>query len=217
MLLKPLAAAALLAASAPALACSVTPGYRVPNSFQLAEAADLIVVARVEGQRAGTRSHESKVVLKPVGVLKGVPPVRPLTLDGLLERTRVAGTVLPRATRSDPAELAEPNPDALMGGCTRYIFARGMTLVLFYKRGSRTLDFMSYPFARVSEDVPSTSSRWVQAVREYVAIAKLPRAARREAMRRRAGLLARGTGDQRAIAADMRRLLVTRGALLPVR
>ncbi len=217
MLLRRLAATALLATSAPSLACTVAPGYRVLNSFQLAEAADLIVIARVEGQRAATRPYESKIVLKPVGVLKGVSPVRPLTLDGSLERTRVAGTVLPRATRSDPVELVESNPDALMGGCTRYIFARGMTLVLFYKRGSRTLDFMHYPFARVSEDVPSTASRWVQAVREYVAITRLPAVARREAMRRRADRLARGTGDQRAIAADMRRLLATKDALLPVR
>ena len=217
MLLRRLAAAALLAISAPSLACTVAPGYRVPNSFQLAEAADLIVIARVEGQRAGTRSHESKIVLEPVGVLKGVPPIRPLMLDGWLERTRVAGTALPRATRSDPAELVESNPDALMGGCTRYIFARGMTLVLFYKRGSRALHFMNYPFARVSEDVPSTTSRWVQAVREYVVISRLRAAARREAVRRRADVLGRGTGDQRAIAADMRRLLATRDALLPVR
>lgn len=217
MLLQRLAAAALLATSAPSLACTVAPGYRVPNSFQLAEAADLIVIARVEGQRAGTSPHESKIVLKPLGVLKGVSPVRPLTLEGWLEHTPVAGAVLPRATRSDPAELVEPNPDALLGGCNRYIFARGMTLVLFYKRGSRTLNFMKYPFARVSEDVPSMTSRWVQAVREYVAITRLPGAARGQAMRRRADLLARGTGDQRAIAADMRRLLATRDALLPVR
>lgn len=161
MLLKPLAAAALLATSAPALACSVTPGYRVPNSLQLAEAADLIVIARVEGQGAGSQPHDPRVAVKPVSILKGAPPAGPLILQGSLEGTRFERTVIPRATRSNSAELAKPNPDALMGGCTRYIFARGMMLVLFYQRGKGTLDFMSYPFARVSEDVPSTSSRWV--------------------------------------------------------
>jgi len=56
----------------------------------------------------------------------------------------------------------------------------------------------------------------VRAVREHVAIASLPAAACRPAMRKRADELARGNVDGRAIAHDMRRLLATKGALDPI-
>jgi hypothetical protein len=206
--------AALLLAMPPALACSVAPSYRVPNTQQLAQAADLIVLARVEG--ATRKGVESTAILKPTVLLKGTALPSRLTLDGWMQGTVIENYTLPAPTRSDPAELVQPNDDALMGGCTRYIFARGMTLLVFYERDKGQWRFMSYPFARVSEDVPSGNSRWVRAVREHIAIARLPAAARRSAMRKRAGELARGNADERAIARDMRRLLATKGALNPI-
>ena len=213
MLLRLTFALSLLAMP-PALACSVGPSYRVPNTQQLAQAADLIVLARVEG--ATGKGLESTTILKPTVLLKGTALPSRLTLQGWMQGTVIENYTLPAPTRSDPAELVQPNDDALMGGCTRYIFARGMTLLVFYQRDKGQWRFMSYPFARVSEDVPSGSSRWVRAVREHIAIARLPATARRPAMRTRADELARGTADERAIARDMRRLLATKGALDPI-
>lgn len=213
MLLR-LTLAALLLAMPPALACSVAPTYRVPNTQQLAQAADLIVLARVEG--ANRKGLESTTILKPTVLLKGAALPSRLTLEGWLQGAVIENHTLPAPTRSNPAELVEPNDDALMGGCTRYIFARGMTLLVFYQRDKGQWRFMNYPFARVSEDVPSANSRWVRAVREHIAIARHPVAARRPAMRKRADELARGNVDERAIARDMRRLLATKGALDPI-
>ncbi|QDX24909.1 hypothetical protein FPZ54_01935 [Sphingomonas suaedae] len=196
----------------PAWACSVRPGYRVPNTLQLAQAADLIVLARVDDAQPGDSPSDSHLMVRPTHLLKGDALPEALMLDGWLEGTGAEGEKILAATRSDPAELARPNPDALTGGCTRYIFARGMTLLLFYARGETGWRFMGYPFARVSEDVATPDSRWVQAVREYIEIAKLPASARRDAMRERATELAKGDADQRAIAADMRRLMDDKGA-----
>ncbi len=197
-----------------AVACTTSPTYRVPNTQQLAQAADLIVLARVEG--AKRNGLDSTTILKPTLLLKGAALPPRLTLMGWMQGTVVDDIRVPAHTPSNPKELVEPNADALMGGCTRYIFARGMTLLLFYKRDKGVWRFMDYPFARVSEDVPSPSSRWVRTVKEHVAITRLPAAARRPAMRKRADLLARGNVDERAIAHDMRRLLATKGAFDPI-
>ena len=44
------------------------------------------------------------------------------------------GTDRFQATPSDPNELHKANPDAFMGGCNRYVFKRGMLLLLLALR-----------------------------------------------------------------------------------
>lgn len=195
-------AAAALSVAMPAVACSVAPGYRVPTTLELAEQAEVIVLARVEGGTSVGRDEDGKVTLASLLLLKGDTLPERFEMPGWLATSRV------RATRSDPDELARVNPDALTGGCNRYIFARGMMLVLFLTREGGVLRPLDMPFARTAEDVPSFDARWVKAVREYVAIAALPRESRKERLVARRDALSRSTdGDSRAIAADMTRQL----------
>jgi hypothetical protein len=81
-------------------------------------------------------------------------------------------------------------------------------VVLFLKRDGDDYRVISYPFARTAEDSALPDSRWLKAVREYVAIASLPPAMRRARMEvRRVMLKARGDPDSLAIAADIAREL----------
>jgi hypothetical protein len=181
----------------------MAPGYRVPTNVELAAAAETIVVAVVEGERPGLRPYDGAVVARPVLTIKGVNASSPIIIEGAaLEET--AGR---RATRSDPRELHEANPDALMGGCVRYIFAKGMRLVLFLKRNDEgALVPYRSSFSRDAEDVPADDSLWVRAVREYAAIGALSRAERKERLTARmAELTALGDADSLALAKDMQR------------
>lgn len=194
--------AALVSAAVPAAACSVREGYRIPTTLELAAQADAIVLAKVEGgSSVPGPASDAGLTLAPVLAIKGQLPAR-LTMPGWLESGRA------RATRSDPGELAQANPDAFGGACNRYIFARGMTLLLFLKRDGATWRVISAPFARTAEDVRSFDARWVKAVREYVAVAALPKSAQRARLIARRDLLRSKTdADSRAIAADMDREL----------
>ncbi len=202
-----LSLACLLAATlTPAAhACSVVRGYHVPTSLELAERADTILVGTVIGKAEGSDLSISDIRVRPTLLLKGPALPERVSVHGYIA---TAGTVPP--TRSDPAELRRPNPDALSGGCTRYVFARDMKLLLFFERdGKGALRFAGYPFARVSEDVPSDDALWVKAVRLYVEIAALPEAERRPALiARRDTLRARkDDAEARALAADIDREL----------
>jgi hypothetical protein len=198
-----LALAATFLTAAPALACSIVPSYRVPTSLELAERADTILVGTVVGERKDANGSGGVVLVRPTLLLKGSELPQQVEIWGWLMQ---AGELM---TRSDPGELRRPNPDALRGGCVRYVFAKGMKLLLFFERKAGKLVFASYPFARVSEDVPSDDSRWVQAVRTYVAVAALPEGERRSALiAKRDALRARPEDvDAAAIADDIDREL----------
>lgn len=195
-------ALALLAA-APGWACSVVPGYRVPTTLELAERADTVLIGTVTGgNRMSPNPGRDAVRVKPTILLKGPALPASLEIPGFLEGGRM------RATSSDPAELRAPNPDSMMGACTRYLFRPGMKLVLFFVREQGALSFMASPFARVSEDIRSDDARWVKAVRVYIAIAALPEGERRAALiARREALRAASDADSQAIAADIDREL----------
>lgn len=204
------ALAALVAMASPSTACSVREGYRVPTTLDLVEQADAIVLARVEpgSALAGARAA-GWLQLAPVLAIKGPLPHR-LSMPGWLE------TAETRATRSDADELARANPDAFSGACSRYIFAPGMTLLLFVRRAGEGWRVISEPFARTAEDVPAFDSRWVRAVREYIAIAALPKAVQRARLEaRRNALAAKSDPDAQAIAADMDRVIA--GGSAPLR
>lgn len=190
-----------------ARACSVTPGYRVPTTLELAEQADAIVVAEV-WEPETSPDGEPEISFGSLVTLKG-PPGRDIGPDRIIARSAgvLASKVRP-ATPSDPAELVRANPEAYAGGCTRFTFHPKKWVVLFLKRKGDEYRVLSYPFARTAEDTTLPDSRWLKAIREYVAIAALPPAMRRARMEVRRDLLkARGDADSLAIAADIDREL----------
>lgn len=199
-------AAALTALVAtPVSACTVPHGYRVPTNLELAERADTILIGTVEREEVilAHPSSVSKIVVRPTLLLKGPELPAQIELHGSM------GAGRRRATRSNPRELHAVNPDAMAGACVRYLFEPGMKLVLFFERHEGQLHFAFYPFARVSEDIPSDAAPWVRAVRIYVEIAALPPSERRAALmaRRDALRAAKGDPDAELLATDIDRVL----------
>lgn len=181
-------------ATSAAHACSTVVGYRVPTNLELTERADVVLLGVAEAHIAAAKEHElGQVVIRPVEVLKGGPLPTELRIAGSLSEDRRF------VIASDPKELHEPNPGALMGGCTRYAFKRGMLLVLFLERqADGTLDLAGYPFARSAEDVPSPEAPWVKAVRLYAQVAALPKDQRKAALKARRDALRAQVGDSDA-------------------
>ncbi len=200
-------ALALLAAPA-AHACSVAPGYRVPTTLELAAQADAIIVAQPFDQRA-TAEGAPEIVFASLVILKGAPG-REVKDDRIVVNAPGILSVEEQPARpSDPRELVRAHPEAYEGGCVRVTFHPKQWVVLFLKREGDDYRVISYPFARTAEDTALPDSRWLKAVREYIAIAALPPAARRARMAVRRDLLkARGDADSLAIAADIARELV---------
>ncbi|MCR5871880.1 MULTISPECIES: hypothetical protein [unclassified Sphingomonas] len=200
-------ALALLASAPVAGACSVAPGYRVPTTLQLVDEADAIVVAQV-GQPGISADGEPELWFRAVTTLKGPTSSKEHSDQITARAPGMLGTRVRPATPGDPAELVRANPEAHAGGCTRFTFHPKKWVVLFLKREGEGYRVMSYPFARTAEDTALPDSRWLKAVREYVAIAALPTAMRRARMEARRDLLrARRDADSRAIAADLEREL----------
>ncbi len=210
-----LLALALVASARAAEACSVAPGYRIPSTLELVEEADAIFVAQPRDQRTSANGTP-EVIFAPLVILKGQLS-RYFEVDrmvvaapGVLEEKPGA------ATRSDPRELVRAHPEAYAGGCTRFTFSPKQRVVLFLKREGFGYRVISHPFARTAEDTALPNSRWLKAVREYIAIAALPTAMRRARMKvRRDQLRARGDADSVAIAADIAREL--KGPRKPLR
>ena len=185
--------------AAPVVACSVVSGYRVPTNLELAERADLVLLGTAERDVPGAADYDiGQVVVRPVALLKG---------EGLPAEVRIRGYLSDdpnRVVASDPRDLLNPNPGALTGGCTRYVYHRGMLLLLFLQRDEHgQLALAPYPFARSAEDVASADAPWVHAVRLYVEIAALPEGERRAALTaRRDALRARTTEPDAALLAE---------------
>lgn len=195
-----LALAAAACSAAPAAACTVWRDYHLPNGLELAERADLIVVAQVTGAQRPGPYDEPLLSVQPLLTLKGTPDGDPLEIPGWLEGSPDAGDM--QATRSDPLELTRPNPDALKGGCVRYLFAPGMKLLLFYERNKGKLDVAIYPFARVSEDVTDLEAPWVRLVQFYVRVAALPPRKRTKALKAERSRLRALDGAENLAMAD---------------
>jgi hypothetical protein len=168
-----------MAVSVPAGACSVAPDYRVPNTLELIKRADAIVVAEVIGAEAGDGGHDPQIVFRPTNRIKGKTLPGDLRLSGVVADGEI--TVAP----SDPYELAAPHPDALTGGCRRYVFEQGSKLILFLDRKGEQFEIATYPFARSLEDLPFPEAPWARAVSMYLRIADLPEARHCEALKKR--------------------------------
>jgi hypothetical protein len=166
--LSQLAVAALLAAPLPAFACSVAPGYRVPTNLELVERADLILLGTVtDGDFAPDSTDEQMISVEPVAALKGAMPTGPVALPAM---------IAPAAEMqlSNPYELKDAHPQSLAGACVRYVFPRGSRVLFFLDRQDGNWREAGGPFSRWAEDVLTDDAPWLQAVRFYIDVAKLP-------------------------------------------
>ena len=163
-----LAGFALLAAPLPAAACSVVPGYRVPTNMELVERAELILLGTVtDGDFAPDSMTEQTIGVEPAEALKGTMPTGPISLPASIA---AGGDLL----LSNPYELKEAHPQSFAGACTRYVFPRGSRVLFFLDRQDGAWREAGGPFSRWAEDVLTDDAPWLQAVRFYVDIAKLP-------------------------------------------
>ncbi|RYD44986.1 MAG: hypothetical protein EOP63_03385 [Sphingomonadales bacterium] len=198
-----LAAVALFAAPLPAFACSVAPGYHVPTNLELVDDADLILLGTVtEGDFEPDSTPEQMIGVEPVAALKGTMPNAPIALPATIAADA-------DAQLSNPYQLKDAHPQSLAGACVRYVFPRGSRVLFFLARQDGAWHPAGGPFSRWAEDVLTDDAPWLQAVRFYIDIAKLPeedRAAALAARRDELGAL----GDDpvaQLIAADIDRQL----------
>jgi hypothetical protein len=198
-----LAGLALLAAPLPAAACSVVPGYRVPTNMELVERAELILLGTVtNGNSEPDGTPEQTFMVEPVEALKGATPTAAIALHGAI--APVGDLQL-----SNPYELKEAHPQSLAGACVRYVFPRGSRVLFFLDRRDGTWVEAGGPFSRWAEDVLTDDAPWLQAVRFYIEVAKLPEDERAAALTARRDELS-ALGDDpvaQLIAADIERQL----------
>lgn len=160
-----------------AVACSLPPDYEGPRTnFELVQQADVIAIATLV-KSLGNDQFDREISLEPTLLLKGHELPKNLTILGYLsDRTlNVEGKKMrPQAKPSEPRDLWRPHPEVWMGGCSRYTFAKGARLLLFFKKNGPKLEWFDPPFTRSSEDVSGADALWVRAVRTYVRIGRLP-------------------------------------------
>lgn len=194
---------ALLAAPLPAAACSVAPGYHVPTNMELVERAELILLGTVvDGDFEPDSTAEQMIEVEPGEVLKGAMPTGRIALPASIATD--GDLVL-----SNPYELKEAHPQSFAGACTRYVFPRGSRVLFFLDRQNGAWHEAGGPFSRWAEDVLTDDAPWLQAVRFYIEVSKLPeedRAAALAARRDELGALADDPVAQ-LIAADIDRQL----------
>jgi hypothetical protein len=208
-----LAAFAAALISQPALACSVTDEYRVPTNLELAADADLIFIGKVESGTTEIAGPNMEMTVTPVTALKGQLPASPIKLPGAIAEKRFA-------VLSNPLELEQAHPLAYIGGCTRYMFVKGATVLFFLTPAEKAFD-REIPaelkgrlvpaggaFSRWAEDVPTADSPWVRATRIYIAAAKLPKEQQQKMLiAERDKLRAAGDQESKLIADDIDRQL----------
>jgi hypothetical protein len=201
--LLPLAGLALLVAPLPALACSVAPGYHVPTNLELVERADLILLGTVtDGDFEPDSTPQQMIEVEPVEALKGAMPSGPVALPAMIATD--ADIQL-----SNPYELKDAHPQSLAGACVRYVFPRGSRVLFFLDRQDGAWHEAGGPFSRWAEDVLTDDAPWLQAVRFYIEVARLPEQERAAALADRRAELGELGDDPVAqlLAADIDRQL----------
>lgn len=201
------AGAACLASSQPAASCSVQRGYKPPDTLELVEAADVIVIAEVSpgGQYLDTKYK--RVSLRPLQVLKGEGPLQTVDLPDAVIADGDVGTA-----PSDPRNLVDAHPDAFTGSCHRSVFDEGMKLIVFLRREQGKLEVYAPPFSRALDDVSSEHALWAKAVKLYIEIAASPPADRARRMQELRETLAVDPDDADALllSHEMGRALIQR-------
>lgn len=143
--------------AAPASACSVAQGYRIPSNFEMVHDADLIVLARV------VAGPDRQVELVPVQVLKGRYDGRRLVLPGVVA-WRGRPTILP-----SPTPLRAPHFSVWSGGCIRALYSEGSLVVAMFALTPEGMFQVGGAFSRSVEDVEGADGLWVRTVSEYLA------------------------------------------------
>lgn len=210
------AACVPLSVAVPAVACSVISSYRVPTNLELTRDADLILIGRVDSAPSEfTGFGKPEMVVTPLHVLKGtVPKEKPLKLMGSIAEPRFS-------LKSDPTELVQAHPLSYIGGCIRYMFPKGATVLFFVSHAEKqargdlpaemkgTLVPAGGPFSRWAEDVPDAHAPWVRATEIYVEASALPVGQQRAFLTaRREALTKAGDANSKIVAADIGRQLV---------
>lgn len=111
--------------------------------------------------------------------------------------------------RAGLSQLRDAHPQSLAGACVRYVFPRGSRILFFLDRQDGGWQPAGGPFSRWAEDVLTDDAPWLQAVRFYIAVARLPEADRAAALTARRDELG-ALGDDpvaQLIAADIDRQL----------
>jgi hypothetical protein len=135
----------------------------------LGQKADVIFVGRVEGERVGGTPLEHQLHVRILKNIKGKISDPEIDLEGYsLAEDRFL-------VLSNPYEFREAHPLSFIGGCIRYMFPRGTTILFFVGRGKDgSLEPLGFPFARTAEDVPNADAPWVKLTELYVMTAAQP-------------------------------------------
>ena len=137
--------------------CSVGPGYRVPSSYELVKAAEVIVLAHCES------FDGRKFKFRAVKVLKGAFSGNSFEIEG---NDHFQGP-------SFPDDLDSVRPGALTGSCFAFDYRVDHDYVLFCRRIDTGLSVSGPPFSRINEVVDGEASPWSRAVQRYCEVASL--------------------------------------------
>ncbi|RYG85719.1 MAG: hypothetical protein EON59_11610 [Alphaproteobacteria bacterium] len=200
--------AALIVAALPlpALACSVADGYRVPTNLELAQDAELILLGKVMGVESGKEGvpQSHALLVQPLSAIKGELPAGMVKLPGigLLADPRFLAL-------SNPYDLIDAHPLSYIGGCIRYMFPQGSTVLFFLKPGQTAGSWAPSggPFSRWAEDVPADGGPWTTLSAIYARAGTLPAADREALLESEHAALSARTDDPVALlmAADIAR------------
>jgi hypothetical protein len=205
----------------PSVANACTPG---PNSeimvgnFQLVENADLVFVGTLE-KAVGKEGFGQQILVKPTLLLKGKElPKEAYIFAQFSDEIFDVGDEKIRvdARKSDPFDLYRPHTEVWEGGCVRQVFDKGMQLVLFFKWQDGELVQYDPNHSRSAEDVSSLGSLWVQAVKIYADILKLPKSEQRVALNAKMLELQKAAwndGEKLLLADDIERQLAGCGPI----
>jgi len=201
-----LAAVMLAALPLPALACSVVSGYRAPTNFELARDAELILLGKVIGAEGGAAEEpwNDRLLVEPIAALKGDLPDGPVKLPGMGLVERDGFRVL-----SNPYDFTSAHPLSFIGGCVRYMFPLGGTVLFFLVPDQTPGSWRPAggPFSRWAEDVPEGGGPWAALAALYADAADLPEGERMALLEAERATLASRGDDPIALlmAADIAR------------
>ena len=158
--------------------CMREPGPGHPSNYELVQAADAIVLARVRqvgrvppAQEFGSALMDYRVELEIQSVLKGGIEPQTLTYFGVEDgEARPRHDDFSKPTRRGADPFTPPYPCGVP-----YTYRAGSQYLLFLARykDSHVWTFPKVPLGRLNEEVAGEDTPWLQAVRQYVRIAGL--------------------------------------------
>ena len=167
-------------------ACSMPADWSgPPSNFDLVKSADTIIIGTVV-KPIGAVVFDQKLLVRPTSLLKGQRLPKEILIEGTLsdQIVSIEGKLYrPSVAASDPYDLYRPHSQVFAGGCIRNIFDRDMKLVLFLEKDGNNFRWMTEPFARTAEDVPSDNALWVRAIKLYSKISQLPESEHQSALK----------------------------------